>query len=79
MNYTIATSSQEMVALGQQPVNEELVAAAIADVVRISRSQGKSLEDVTAEVLAEDCLLEPPLRQWLSEAVTQAWIYMGNR
>lgn len=78
MNYTIATSSQEMVVLGQQPVNEELVAAAIADVVRISRSQGKSLEEVTAEVLAEDRLLEPPLRQWLSEAVVQAWSYSGN-
>ena len=78
MNYTIPRSSQEMVALGQQAVNEELVAAAIADVVRISRSQGKSLEELTAEVLAEDCLLEPPLRQWLSEAVVQAWGYTGN-
>ena len=78
MNYTIPTSPQKMVALRQQPVNEELVAAAIADLVRISRSQGKSLEEVTAEVLAEDRLLEPPLRQWLSEAIVQAWGYIGE-
>ncbi|NER33929.1 MAG: hypothetical protein F6J93_07760 [Oscillatoria sp. SIO1A7] len=78
MNYTIPTSPQKMVALQQQPVNEELVAAAIADLVRISRSQGKSLEEVTAEVLAEDYLLEAPLRQWLSEAIVQAWDYMGE-
>lgn len=62
-----------MVALQQQPVDEELVAAAIAGVIKIARSQGKSLEDVRAEVLADDSLLDLTQRRWLSDIVSQAW------
>ncbi|MEB3829264.1 hypothetical protein [Phormidium sp. CCY1219] len=73
MNYQIPTSYQEIVALRQQPVDEELVASAIAGVITIARSQGKSLEEVTAEVLADDCLLDLTQRRWLSDLVSQAW------
>jgi hypothetical protein len=62
-----------MTALRQQPLNEELVAAAIAGVVRIARSRGQSLEEVTAEVLADDRLLDPSQRHRLSEVVARAW------
>ena len=54
MNYSIPATAQEVVALRQQPINGELVVAAIAGVVTIARSQGQSLEDLTAELLAED-------------------------
>ena len=73
MNYPIPANSQEIVALRQKPVDEELVAAAIAGVIQIARSQGQSLDDLTAEVLAEDSLLDQAQRRWLSEIVTQAW------
>ncbi|MBD1850626.1 hypothetical protein [Leptolyngbya sp. FACHB-711] len=73
MHYPIPASSQEIVALRQQPVNEELIVAAIAGVVQVARSKGQSLEDLTAEVLADDSLLDRELRRWLSDVVTHAW------
>ncbi|CAD5914274.1 hypothetical protein PCC9214_00241 [Planktothrix tepida] len=73
MNYPIPTSPQEMMALRQQPVTDELVATAIAGVVKIARSRQQSLEDLKAEVLADDSLLNWEQRLWLSEVVTQAW------
>lgn len=73
MNYPIPVSPQEIVALRQRPVDEELVAAAIAGVVQVARSEGQSLADLTAEVLAEDTLLDQAQRYWLSDIVAQAW------
>jgi len=73
MNYPIPASPQEIVALRQQPIDEELVAAAIAGVIQIARSNGQSLDDLKAEVLADDTLLDKVQRRWLSDIVTQAW------
>ena len=73
MNYPIPANPQEIVALHQKPVDEELVAAAIAGVVQIARQQGQSLDELTAEVLAEDGWLDPAQRRWLSDIVKQAW------
>ncbi len=73
MNYPIPANPQEVVALRQKPVDEELVAAAIAGVVQIARQQGQSLDELTAEVLAEDGWLDLAQRRWLSDIVKQAW------
>jgi hypothetical protein len=73
MDYPIPDSPQEIVALRQKPVDEELIAAAIAGVVRVARSQGRSLQQVTDEVLADDALLDRNVRVWLSHIVAQAW------
>jgi len=73
MNYPIPESPQEIFALRQQPVDEELVAAAIAGVIKIVRAQGKSLEELTAQVLADDPVLDRQQRRWLSTLVAQAW------
>ncbi|MCL1475632.1 hypothetical protein [Argonema antarcticum] len=73
MNYPIPASPQEVADLRQKPVDEEIVAAAIAGVIEISRSQGKSLDQLTAEVLADDRLLDGAQRRWLSDVVTQTW------
>lgn len=73
MNYPIPANPQEVMALRQKPVDEELVAAAIAGVIEISRSQGKSLEQLTAEVLADDSLLDIQQRRWLKDVVAHAW------
>lgn len=73
MNYPIPVNPEEIVALRQAPVDEELVAAAIAGVVMITRSEGRSLEDLTTEVLKDDSLLDAAQRRWLSDIVAQAW------
>lgn len=73
MHYPIPVSPEEIVDLHQEPVNEELVAAAIAGVIKIVRAQGQSLEQLTAQVLADDSLLDIQQRQWLSDVVAQAW------
>jgi hypothetical protein len=73
MNYPIPDSPQEIVALRQEPIDEELVAAAIAGVIKIVRSQGQSLEELTTQLLADDSLLDLQQRRWLSQLVAQAW------
>ena len=73
MNYPIPHSPEEIVNLRQNPVDEELVAAAIAGVIKIVRSQGQSLEELTAQVLADDQMLDKQQRRWLSQVVAQAW------
>ncbi len=73
MKYLIPATHQEMVALRHVRPNEELVAAAIAGVIRISRAEGKSLDDVVAELLINDRLLDSHQRHWLTQIVSQAW------
>ena len=74
MNYPIPASPEEIIALRQNPIDEELIATAIAGVVKIARAQGKSLEQLTAEVLQEDPLLDQSQRRGLSNVVIQAWL-----
>ena len=58
MDDLIPSTPQELLALRQKPVNAELVASAIAGVIRMARSQGRSLEDLKAELLEDDPLLD---------------------
>ena len=73
MHYPIPTSPQEIAALSQKPINDELVATAIAGVIKFVRDQGQSLEQLTAQVLADDSLLDTQQRHRLSEVVAKAW------
>ncbi|GAB4535637.1 MAG: hypothetical protein Tsb0014_22790 [Pleurocapsa sp.] len=73
MDYPIPASPEEILALGNSSVNEEIIATAIAGVVKIARQQGQSLEELKAFILQDDSLLELDKRQWLSEVITQAW------
>jgi len=73
MKYPIPTTTQEIVALKSQPTSDELVAAAIAGVIYIARDHGQSLEELMAELLADDALLDQRQRQRLSEVVATAW------
>lgn len=76
MNYPIPTSSQEIIALREQPVNEELVATAMAGIINVARTQGKSIDELKAEILADDNLLDLAQRQWLSEILHEAWEHL---
>lgn len=73
MNYPIINKPQEIFALQQQPIDEELVATAIAGVIKIVRSQEKSLDELISQVLVEDSLLDRQQRYWLSQVMSQAW------
>ncbi|NEP85591.1 MAG: hypothetical protein F6K18_01430 [Okeania sp. SIO2C2] len=76
MNYPVPTSDQEVIALRQQPVNDELVAVAMVGIVNVARSQGKSIEELKAEILADDHLLNMAQRQLLSQILNEAWEYL---
>lgn len=78
MNYPIPANSEEIVALRQNPVSEELIAAVIVGVVSVARSRGQSLDDLRAEVLADDSILEVGMRRWLSDVIAQAWERFGS-
>ncbi|GAX36611.1 hypothetical protein [Nodularia sp. NIES-3585] len=73
MNYPIPDSPQEIFALRQQPIDEELVASAIAGVIKLVSSEGQSLEELTAQLLADDPMLNQQQRRWLSKLVSQSW------
>lgn len=73
MHYPIPASPEEIFALRSQPVDEEMIAVAIAGVVKLARSQGQSLDELTAEVLQDDPMLDLVQRRWLSNLVEKAW------
>ena len=73
MDYPIPANTEEILAPRNNSVNEEVIAIAIANVVKIARQKGQSLEDLTADVLQDDRLLDLNYRKWLSELVAQAW------
>lgn len=73
MHYPIPASPEEIIALRNRPVDEELIALAIAGIVRLARLRGQSLDELTAEVLEEDPVLDVVQRNWLSKMVAQAW------
>lgn len=73
MRYPIPTNVEEIMALREEPINEEIVVAAIAGVIEIARSKDQSLEQLKAEILADDNLLDLAQRQWLSHTLEEAW------
>jgi hypothetical protein len=76
MKYRIPASPQEVVNLRENTVNEELIAAAIVGVVKLAREKGQGLDELIAEVMNDDSLLERQQRRWLSEIVAQTWKYL---
>lgn len=51
MHYPIPASYEEIFALPpSQPVDKEMIVVAISGVVKLARSQGQSLDELTAEV-----------------------------
>ncbi len=73
MDYPIPASAEEILALKNSSINEEIVATAIAGVIKMARDQGQSLEELIAGVLQDDCVLDLERRIWLSETIAQAW------
>jgi hypothetical protein len=55
------------------PQTQELVAIALATVVKEAQANGKSLSELQAQVLEEELILDNQTRRWLSQLVTEAW------
>ena len=73
MDYPIRVTTEETSASKNNLVDEEIIAIAIAELVRMARQQGQSLDLLVADVLRDDCVLDPNRRKWLSELVVRAW------
>ncbi|WP_353259935.1 hypothetical protein [Prochlorothrix hollandica] len=73
MNYSIPSSLQEIAALRQSPTTTETVARAMAGVVRVARQQGRTLDELVAEMLLEDAVLDDQQRSWLCEMIKNIW------
>ncbi|HEY9769999.1 MAG TPA: hypothetical protein V6C71_16150 [Coleofasciculaceae cyanobacterium] len=73
MDYSIPANTEEILALQNNSINEEIIATAIAGVVRIARRQGQSLEELTESILQDDLVLDLDRRKWLSTIIVQAW------
>ena len=73
MVFSPASNIEQSSEVSTPTLTEALVANAIADVVGAAKANGRSLKDVTAEVLFDDQVLDPSTRYWLSGVVSQAW------
>ncbi|MEL6930575.1 MAG: hypothetical protein AAFO95_18360 [Cyanobacteria bacterium J06600_6] len=73
MDYFIPANTEEILALKNESINEEIIATAIAGVVQMARQQGQSLEDLIENILRDDRVLDLERRRWLSNMITQAW------
>lgn len=73
MNYPIPDTPEDISALKKKSVTEEIVAIAIAGVVQLARQQGRSLEDLQAEILKDDLILDIVQRRWLRDLIIKAW------
>ncbi len=69
----ISAHSHSLNSSHKNKISPQLVAQEIAFVIETARSQGQSLEELIAEILAEDPILNKDQRRWLSNIIIQAW------
>ena len=73
MNYPIPATTEEILALGDQTINEDVIVTAIAGVVSIARKKGQSLEDLQKQILQDDLILDIIHRRWLKDLIAKVW------
>ncbi len=73
MNYPIPATTEEILALGNKSINEDVIVTAIAGVISIARKQGQSLEDLQQQILQDDLILDIIQRRWLKDLIAKAW------
>ena len=73
MNYPIPATTEEILALGNKSINEDIIITAIAGVISIARKQGQSLEDLQQQILQDDLILDIIQRRWLKDLIAKAW------
>ncbi|NEP20078.1 MAG: hypothetical protein F6J97_24860 [Leptolyngbya sp. SIO4C1] len=72
MDYKVSNSFKRL-DINRVTVSEDHITDAIISVIQSARSQGQSLDDVMAELLADDALLDNNIRHLLGDIVAQAW------
>ncbi len=73
MNYSIPATTEEILALGNKSIDEDVIVTAIAGVISIARKQGQSLEDLQKQILQDDLILDIIQRRWLKDLIAKAW------
>lgn len=73
MNYPIPDTPEAISIPKQKSITEEIVAIAIAEVVKVARKQGQSLEELQTEILRDDSILDIVQRRWLKDLIVKAW------
>ena len=73
MNYNIPATTEEILALSNKSINEDVIVTAIAGVINIAREEGQSLEDLQQQILQDDLILDILQRRWLKEFIAKAW------
>ncbi len=73
MDYTIPATTEEILALGDKSINEDVIVTAIAGVISMARKKGQSLEDLQRQVLQDDLILDIIQRRWLKDFIAKAW------
>ena len=73
MKYNIPATTEEILALGNKSISEDVIVTAIAGVINIAREEGQSLEDLQQQILQDDLILDILQRRWLKDFITKAW------
>jgi hypothetical protein len=73
MNYPISTPPEPTNFSSKKSITVETIAIAIAEVVKIARQQGRSLEDLQAEILYDHSILDIVQRRWLKDLIIKTW------
>lgn len=73
MEYPVTKSLKSVAPLEPATITPDHIADAVLGVIQSARAQGQSLDDITAEVLADDAMLDVRIRHLLSDIVREAW------
>jgi hypothetical protein len=74
MNYPISANAKSVASRAVKiNIDAAMVGRALAAAIESARSRGQSLDDLKAEVMADDALLDATDRRWLRDIVAKAW------
>lgn len=74
MDYPIPAKLKQKERTNKTSVDSDMMVAAIAGVIHDARQKGQTLDELKAEVLADDRLLRWDERCMLSDIVAEAWL-----
>jgi hypothetical protein len=74
MNYPISANAKSVASRAPKiKIDPTMIARALAAAIESARLRGQSLEELKAEVMADDALLDAADRRWLRDIVAKAW------
>jgi hypothetical protein len=74
MNYPISANAKGIASRPRRiNIDPTMIARALTTAIESARLRGQSLEELKAEVMADDALLDTADRLWLRDIVAKAW------